>query len=210
MATKRGGPRTYRMTNRAVAAEHVAAIFDLRAQGLSYRAIDALTQDPDGPTGGKRISVTRCKELIYEEAARRIDPRVDAYRTLALASLEASLERLHNMEESVRTVMAREHITVNNGRVIRVANPQTGEEEPVADDTFILQAVDRLTRIEESRRKTNESIRKLLGLDAPAKVDATVTEVTQQDIELQEMVAELQAKNANIEAELRGGREHPE
>lgn len=38
--------------------------------------------------------------------------------------------------------------------------------------------------------------RKLLGVDAPIQVDATITEVTQQDIALQEMIAEAKARNA--------------
>jgi hypothetical protein len=110
------------------------------------------------------------------------------------------------MEESVRQVMARKHITVNNGRVIRAPNPDTGEDEPVEDDTFVLQAVDRLNRIEESRRKASESIRRLLGLDAAVKVDAQVTEVTQQDIAVQELVAEMKAKNATTTDQLRAER----
>lgn len=189
-----GGPAPYRKRNRAETADYACIVFDLHIGGLSYRAIDALTRQPDGPTSGHRISTTTAKELVYAEAARRIDPKVDEYRAIELGRLEAALERLHNMEESVRQVMTRKHITVNNGRVIRVENPETGEEEPVEDDTFILQAVDRLTRIEESRRRTGEAIRRLLGLDMPVKVDATVTETTQQDIELQEMIRDAKAK----------------
>jgi hypothetical protein len=189
-----GGPAPYRRRDRAQSADHAATVFDLRISGLSYRAIDALTQQADGPTGGQRISCTKAKELVYAEAARRIDPKVDQYRAIELARLEASLDRLHNMEESVREVMARKHITVNNGRVIKAINAETGEEEPVEDDTFVLQAVDRLTRIEEQRRKVSESIRRLLGADMPVKVDATVTETTQQDVELQEMLRDAKAK----------------
>lgn len=65
-------------------------------------------------------------------------------------------------------------------------------------DMGALQAVDRLLRISESRRK-------LLGLDAPTRVDATVHEVTQQDLALQELVNELKAKNAAVEAQLNAG-----
>lgn len=189
-----GGPAPYRRRNRAQAAEYATIVFDLHIGGLSYRAIDTLSQQPDGPTGGFRISTTKAKELVYAEAARRVDPRVDEYRAIELGRLEASLERLHNMEESVRQTMARKHITVSNGRVIRAENPATGEEEPVEDDSFILQAVDRLTRIEESRRRTGEAIRRLLGLDMPIKVDQQVTEVSQQDLELQEMLRDAKAK----------------
>jgi hypothetical protein len=199
-----GGPAPYSLKNSAARAELAALVFDLRAQGNSLRAIDRLTQDPNGPTDGQRIPYGTVRDLVAEEVARRVDPRVAEYRTLELARLEAALERLLNMEESVRRVMARKHITVNNGRVIQAINPDTGEEEPVEDDTFVLQAIDRLNRIEESRRKTSESIRRLLGLDMPAKVDHTVTETTQEDIALAELVREAQAKNAAEEAAIKG------
>lgn len=199
-----GGPNPYKLRNKAARAELASLVFDLRVQGLSFYAIDTLTQDPDGPTSGQRIPASTARDLERDERERRIDPKVDEYRALELARLEATLERLHNMEESVRTVMARKHITVNNGRVIRVLNPDSGEEEPVEDDTFILQAVDRLNRIEESRRKTSESIRRLLGLDMPVKVDATVTEVGQDDIELAALLREAKAKNAVEEARIKG------
>ena len=190
---RRGGPKPYTRINKAARADLIALVFDLRIQGLSYRAIEALTADPDGPTGGERIPFSTACELAEEEYARRIDPKVDEYRALELARLEATLERLANMEASVREVMGRKHIMVNNGRVIRQLNA-SGEEEPVEDDTFVLQAVDRLTRIEESRRRTGEAIRRLLGLDMPIKVDQQITEVSQQDLELQEMLRDAKAR----------------
>jgi hypothetical protein len=199
-----GGPVPYNRRNPAERAQLAEIIFDLKAQGLSNYTIDSMTQHPDGPTGGVRVPASTVRDLIREETGRRVDPKVDEYRTLELARLEATLERLHNMEESVQRVMARKHITVNNGRVIKTINPDSGEEEPVEDDTFVLQAVDRLNRIEESRRRTSESIRRLLGLDMPVKVDATVTETTQQDIELAELIREAKAKNAAEEAALKG------
>jgi hypothetical protein len=190
------GPAPYNRTNRAEQAQLAALIFDLKIEGLSFRKIDELTRDPNGPTGGKRISASWARDLLREEIASRVDPKAEEYRILELARLEAALERLHNMEDSVRAVMERKHITVNNGRVIKAVNPDSGEEEPVEDDTFILQAVDRLTRIEESRRRTGEAIRRLLGLDMPVKVEAQVTETTQEDIELAEMIREAKAKVA--------------
>lgn len=45
---------------------------------------------------------------------------------------------------------------------------------------------------------------KLLGLDAPVKVDTTVTETTQVDVEFAELVREAQARSAAEEAALRG------
>ncbi|MGW0837537.1 hypothetical protein [Streptomyces prunicolor] len=202
---RKAGPSLHVRRNSAERAERAALVFDLTLQGLSTYKIDALTRDPNGPTGGHRISATSVKEMLSEEIARRVDPKAEEYRKVQLARLEAALERLHNMEGSVRTVMARKHITVNNGRVIRILDENSGEEEPVEDDTFVLQAVDRLNRIEEQRRKTSDSICRLLGLDMPVKVDATVHEVKPEDIELAELIREAQAKNAVEEARIKGG-----
>ncbi|MGW3144848.1 hypothetical protein ACWDG1_09235 [Streptomyces sp. NPDC001177] len=159
------GPAPYSLRNQEARAALAAIVFDLRVQGCSFRTIDAITSDPNGPTQGQRIPYTTARDLAREERERRIDPRVDEYRALTLARYEAALERLHNMEESVQTVMAKKHITVNQGKVIYIG------DEPLEDDTFILAAVDRLNRIEEQRRKTSESIRQLLGLDEPVKVE---------------------------------------
>jgi hypothetical protein len=75
------------------------------------------------------------------------------------------------------------------------------------DDGPVLQAADRLLKIEDARRRNGERRAKLTGIEAALKVDATVTEVTQQDIALQEMLAEMRAKNAATEGELRAERE---
>lgn len=59
-----------------------------------------------------------------------------------------------------------------------------------ADDPDVrLRAIDRLVRVNERRAK-------LHGLDAPEKVDATVHAVTQQDLELAELLREEAAKEA--------------
>lgn len=193
------GPVPYRKNNRAEIADHAAIVFDLRLQGLSFRAIDAATQDPDGPTGGQRIAWSTARDLVNQEAARRIDPRVDAWRAIVVERLEAAQARFDRLEAAALIVLERHHITVNNGQIIRV------EGEPLLDDAPVLAAIDRLGRIEDARLKNNESLRRLFGLDAPAKVDATVTEVSQEDIELAELVREAQAKNAAEEARIKGG-----
>lgn len=181
------GGAPYRKANRAERAELASIVFDLKVQGLSFRAIDAVTQAPDGPTGGHRVSATTAKELVREEAARRVDPKVDEWRAMELGRLDASLERLKGLEDAARRVLQREHITVNNGRIIVL------DGSPLPDDGPVLAAIDRLIKVEDARQRNSESRRKLLGLDAPAKFDAQVTEVTQQDLELQEMIRDAKA-----------------
>jgi hypothetical protein len=182
------GPAPYNRTNPAEKAEKAAIVFQLKLDGHSFRAIEAITAAPNGPTDGVRIPWTTARDLLREELARRVDPKIDQYRALHLERLEGELVRLNELEERAKLVLDRHHITVNNGRVIAV------DGEPLQDDGPVLAAIDRLIKIEDARRKNNESQRKLLGLDAPTKVDAQVTEVTQQDIELQEMVRDAKAK----------------
>jgi hypothetical protein len=50
----------------------------------------------------------------------------------------------------------------------------------------------------------HDRIARLLGLDSPIKVDATVTETTQQDLELAAMIREVRAKNVVEEARIKG------
>lgn len=212
------GPTPRRLKNPAERIEEAAIVFDLKLAGHSYRQIDHLTRDPNGPTRGKRISDSQAKDLVREEARRRIDPRVESLRAIegerlaaSLVRLEASLARLDGLTAAAMAVLEREHITVNNGHIIRI------DGEPLPDDGPVLQAIAQLTRIEGERRanetvrmRISESLRNLFGLNAPVRTEIQVTEVTREDIALQEMVAELKAKNANTEQELRAGRERPE
>lgn len=200
----RGGPEPYKKKNPAERAEKAQIVFDLKLAGHSFRAIEAITTAPDGPTGGDRIPWSSARDLLREELDRRVDPKIDAYRALHLERLEAELLRLDELEVRAKQVLDRHHITVNNGRVITI------DDEPLLDDGPVLQAIDRLVKIEDARRKNNAEQRRLLGLDAPTKSEVTVTETTQQDIELQEMVAEMRAKNANTVDTLRAEREQGE
>lgn len=145
-------------------AEKDAAAADLRSKGYTYQRI----ADELGYSDKKNAwtSVQRCLKAVIEEPTKEV-------LALELGRLDAELERLNGLEDSVRAVLERKHITVSNGRIIKLPNPDTGDEEPLEDDGPVLQAVDRLLRIEESRRKNGESRRKLLGLDAPAKTQVS-------------------------------------
>lgn len=93
--------------------------------------------------------------------------------------------------DAAMEIYNKEHIVVSHGQVARL------DGEPIPDHGPRLQALDQL-------RKINVELRKLHGSDAAVKVDATVTEVTQEDIELAELVREAQAKNAAEEARIKG------
>ncbi|SEO83328.1 hypothetical protein [Actinacidiphila rubida] len=73
--------------------------------------------------------------------------------------LRARLELLHT---TALDVMARKHLTVSFGKVITIKDDD-GNEVPLIDDGPVLQAIDRLLKINESQRKFD-------GLDAPTQV----------------------------------------
>ncbi|MFL1903093.1 hypothetical protein ACJWDR_28910 [Streptomyces tauricus] len=88
---------------------------------------------------------------------------------LEVRKLDMELVRLEHLERDVRKVLDAEHITVSNGKVI--IDPRT--EQPLADDSPILQAADRLVKIEDARRRNAERRARLLGLDAEQKVSVS-------------------------------------
>jgi hypothetical protein len=136
-------------------AKRDAIAADLRAKGWTYRRIaEHLNIDVRHAYDG----VKRAMQEIVREPA-------EAARQFELERLDAELERLDRIEAAVREVLERHHVTVaNNGQIVH------HDGEPLLDDAPVLQAADRLLKIEDSRRRNGESRRKLLGLDAPSRV----------------------------------------
>jgi DNA-binding CsgD family transcriptional regulator len=136
-------------------AKRNAEACDLKAKGWSYRRI-AEHFGIDVHTAYNAVQNT-LKETLQEPA--------DNLRTLMLERLDAELVRLNDLETAAREVLERHHVTVSNGQVVHL------DGEPILDDAPVLAAIDRLLKIDEQRRKNDESRRKLLGLDQPAKVE---------------------------------------
>lgn len=123
------------------------------------------------------LRATREANAVVVEQARA------AHRTRLEYALEVAID-----------ILETEHVQVSHGRIVK---DDTGT--PILDDGPRLAAIDRL-------RSLSESLRKLDSIDQPAKIEKTVTEVTQQDAELAELVNEYKAKNASIEQEIRARR----
>jgi hypothetical protein len=159
------GPIPSRRRNRERDTEDRVLVYQLRLAGHSYRAIENITADPDGPTHGRRIPRSTAQELAEAEAIDRVTP-------VRQAVIEMELDRLDAMFLAIA------------GRAA------TGD----------VAAIDRALRIQERRAK-------LLGLDAPTQqtVDATVVQKTPQDLELDELVREAQAREAVREARIKAG-----
>ncbi|WP_225825608.1 hypothetical protein [Streptomyces naphthomycinicus] len=86
-----------------------------------------------------------------------------------------------------------DHVVVSHGKVI---TDETGN--PLRDHAPVLAAL-------REARQTLESFRTMMGLNQPLRVDATVHQVTQQDLELQEMLREAKARTQAEEQQILDG-----
>lgn len=132
-----------------------AQICRMRRDGMTLREIGAAL---DMHHKSVAEALQRALREIVAEPAEDV-------RRLELERLDGELERLNRLETAALAVLERQHVTVNNGHIIYL------DDEPLLDDGPILQAIDRLVRIEDARRRNGESRRKLLGLDSATKVD---------------------------------------
>ncbi|NUV54568.1 hypothetical protein G6W51_16950 [Streptomyces coelicolor] len=127
---------------------------DPRVENLGYSSPDAARKD-----------LHRALEAHRDAEAAE----VSVYRQLENERLDDELGRLAVLEDKVRQVLENRHILVNNGRVI--LDPAT--EQPMEDDAIVLQAIDRLVKIEDARRRNAERRAKLNGYDMPLQTEIT-------------------------------------
>ena len=118
-------------------------------------------------------STAHVATALKRHVEKRVAPAADEYRALMDSQLD-------HMYREVMRVLETTHYKVSDGRVIYHAPcdcPQGlyGDRcphwKPLVDDAPVLSSVDRLLKIQESRRK-------LYGLDAPVKQSVEVTNVT--------------------------------
>jgi len=135
-------------------AERDAEAARLRSLGHTYRDIAGIL-DIDVHTAHDAVK-RAMNAVVAEDGANAL--------AFELRRLDEELVRLDDLYAKVMEVLEREHVTVSQGRVVTMDDGAT-----VPDDDWILKAVDRLVRIDESRRRNGESRRRLLGLDQPVK-----------------------------------------
>lgn len=143
----------------------------------------------------------RAQHLTYDQIATELGyaDRGHAYQAVQRALLAAvkepaeelrqlELERLDTLARTCEGILARHHVMVSHGRIIKDDDGQV-----LLDDGPVMQAVDRLLKIQERRAK-------LLGLDTPVKADVTVHQVDARDAELMEMINEARAADTDRSA----------
>jgi Sigma-70, region 4 len=149
---------------RVDAADRDARALELRRAGLNYREI----------AQQMGVSVATAHKYVTRGLDRTRREPADALRDL-------ELERLDALQLALTQVLASQHVTVSGGKVIRDEHGQ-----PLRDDGPTIAAAQALVRVQESRRR-------LLGLDAPVKVDAKLMTIDQIDARIAELEAELDA-----------------
>lgn len=123
-----------------------------------------------------RASAHKDITRAYETSVAEQHHSVELYR-------EEELRRLDLLLSEAWAVLKRAHVTVSHGRIIR-----DEDDQPLLDDGPVLQAIDRVLKIQERRAK-------YLGLDAPTKVEAITIDAL--DAEIAKLAAELEADAAD-------------
>lgn len=163
---------------RIAAAQQRVRVVELRQQGLTFTAI------------GRQLGVTRQRahQIFNAGLAAILSPAVEALRA-------EHLEELAEARRRVMGVMAAKHVVVQQGHVVSEITGQDDEGNPIYGDPLtdhgpVLDAARALALVQGREAK-------LIGADAPTKVEATVTEIVDpQTIELRALILERQTANA--------------
>ncbi|MDH6141147.1 hypothetical protein P3T35_003160 [Kitasatospora sp. GP30] len=139
--------------------------------------------------GGRANAYNDIRRELQKSAAKLAIP-LEEYRQLELDRLDAELVRLGRLQETIEAILEREHVTIQGGKVVLM-----DDDSPVPDYGPVLQAADRLLKIEDARRRNAERRAKLLGLDAPTKTEGVLT-LDAIDQQLQQLNGELAALEA--------------
>jgi hypothetical protein len=162
MANRRP-PANHRAAHQIPVVERRRAAVELRRDGKSWQEIaDLLGYDSKG---GACKDVSRALQAAVADLALPLEE----YRQLELDRLDAELERLGQMYATIEAILERQHVTIQNGRIVLL------NDSPVPDFGPVLAAADRLLKIEDSRRRNGERRAKLLGLDAPTRTEGVLT-----------------------------------
>lgn len=109
---------------------------------------------------GSRQHVHRDMKIVLEALLKEQNELAHTMRAV-------SLERLERAINVATEIMEREHLAHSGGNLVSYVDPTTGEEIRLHDSGPQLSAANTLRQLEESKRK-------LLGIDAPTKVEQTV------------------------------------
>ena len=98
-------------------------------------------------------------------------------------AIKIELDGLDMMTRAVIDVLEAKHYVVSDGRIVYLGDKDDPDRRELLDDGPVLQAVDRLLKIDDRRAK-------LLGLDAPKRVEVSDT-TPDLDAAVRDLAAEL-------------------
>lgn len=129
----------------------------------------------------------RAQAAIRRALANMVRFAQDEVRMMEMVSLD-------ELESTAWRTLRNNHVIVSNGRVV---HDETGE--PLQDDRFVLECIDRILKIKERRAR-------MLGIDAPSRaevisIDSIDSEIAKLERELQESRNQLPGKTADAEKE---------
>jgi hypothetical protein len=165
--------------NDAARLEKRLAAFEMKKRGMSLRAI------------GAELSVNHqtVANYIQETLDEYLIPAAESYRKQLLAEIDDQLERLRELNSKPQ------YVVNQKGYVL---DPQG---KPMLDREYHLKVEDRISRLMDQRAK-------LVGAYAPQQAEVQVTEVTQADLAIADLIAAQKARNDLSRQELetaRGG-----
>lgn len=139
-------------------AERDAEAARMKARGFTYRQIAAHFG----------VDVAAAHKMVRRVLMETVAEPAEEVRAGEVARYDESLRNLAGLRETVLALLERRHYTVSNGKVVCL------DDEPLEDDGFVLQVVDRLNAIESQRIAVSARRAKLLGLDVPVKQEIAV------------------------------------
>jgi predicted transcriptional regulator len=131
-----------------------------------------LKRNPETAVRDQEAARLRSQSLTYQQIADQLEvTKAAAYKMVqramadvdkepAEAAVAFELEKLDTMEADILERLAKRHLMVSVGKVVRI------DGEPLEDDDFALRAHALLLRVAERRAK-------LLGLDSATKLDVS-------------------------------------
>jgi hypothetical protein len=155
-------PGRVALIDKVAVREREARALELRRDGLTYAQIGEVL-------GVNRQMATR---IVQRGLDRIVREPAEQIRRL-------ELDRLDHLQVEGLNVLHRRHVVVQGGKVVK-----DDDGQPIVDDGPTLHAIHTVLKVQARRAK-------LLGLDAPAKVEAKVMSIDELDMQIATLEAEL-------------------
>lgn len=168
-------------------ARRTNRILELRRQRYIFRDIAEIVSKEEGRQPAYSV------QFIHGEYRKAIK---DIPKAMADELRTEMVEQLEDLERKALVVMSSFHFTTNNNGVVMWENPD-GKLVPLQDSAPALDAIRTLVAVQQRKSK-------LLGLDAPTQVQATIRPVTEQDVALAQVIEQLEEANRIEAAKIAG------